>query len=188
MRNTSDLNRVANFLNHGWIVSQKRVRDNPEIEQKISVLREELKNDLRPVLFSKIPEEALGNIYKKSIAVPPTIDVTADGEVVGFLSLMEGRVKPGITTLQFVVNGQSFGHLQIDYNRSPLEEYRAALYKTVWNAIFNKTIGKLKLCPRCRRYFLNKAPRQRYCSANCTAEVNREQARRRVKKWRKQNE
>jgi hypothetical protein len=180
LRNSSDLKRVANFLNYGWIHGRKALKNDPGMEQ----LREQLKEDLRPVLRSKVPEDALGTIYQKSVTINP-IEVTQNGELVGVLSLNEERMKPGLTRLEFVVNGQPYGQLTVDYKRSPLDEYRVALYRAVWRAIFDRTIGKLRQCGWCEQYFLNKVPRQAYCRSQCKTKAKHEQGKKRVQNWRK---
>ena len=180
MRYTDNLKRVANFLNHGWVHGRKGLKNNPGIER----LRGELKQDLRRVLNYKVPADFLGALYQKSIAIPP-IAVTANGELVGSLLLIEGRFKPGLTTLEFVMNDQAFGKLPIDYQLSELDEYRAALYKIVYRAVFDRTIGKLRQCGWCEQYFLSTVPRQAYCGPQCRTEARHEQIKNRVQKWRK---
>lgn len=179
MRYTDGLKTLANFLNHGSV--DGRLKGGQEVER----LREELKQDIRRVLSTKVPLYRLGVIHQKSVTIRP-IDVTANGEHVGSLLLLEGRIKPGLTTLEFVdENGQLLGPLTIDYKLTPLDEYRAALYKVVWQAIFDRRIGKLRQCPRCERFFLSKFSREAYCRRRCKTEAKHEQVKRRVQKWRK---
>lgn len=177
MRYTDGLKGVANFLNHGWVYG--RIKG-----ATVEGLREELKQDLRRVLGTKVPMDLLGPIGQKSVAIP-LIDVTANGEMVGHLSLIEGRFKPGLTTLEFVMNGQTYGSLTIDYKLSPTDEFRAALYKIIWRAIFDRRIGNLRQCPRCARFFLSKFSREAYCRPRCRTEAKRGQVKKRVQNWRK---
>lgn len=175
IRNINALSQIANFVNYGRVAGRKRLKDEPGVER----LREELKLDLIPVLSSKTPQNFLPVTYREKNYLPP-IEVTANGGVVGYLLLNEKRITSGLTTLEFP-NGQK---LIFDCKISPLDEFRAALYSVVSDAILSRRIGKLRRCPRCGRLFVSKLPRQVYYPAKCTKDATRESAKHRVKKWR----